>query len=103
MRSPPAHHQSVDQGQARFNRESADSIGHILGRAGVNYDIVSLTVGTSATEVRHRLGRRWQGWQVVDLQGNTNIWRGTPPAGTDPAEQLWVQAGASVLAKILVF
>lgn len=102
MRSPPKHYQSPDQEQARFNRETVDALRHVLGRAGVDYDVVALTVGTGATQVRHRLGRRHAGWVVVDLAANTNVWRSALPSGASQ-DDLFVQAGASVPASILVF
>lgn len=101
-RSAPNHYQAPDLNQARFNRETSDALGHILTRAGVDYDLVSLTVGTSATQVPHRLTRQWQGWTVVDIAANTNIWRSTPPSGA-AAGTLWVQAGTSAAVILLVF
>lgn len=103
MRSPPAHHQSDDQDQARFNRETVDALSHILGRAGVDYDIQTVNVTTSATKVPHKLGRRWVGWYVIDRTNNAGIRRVAPPAGIDPAKELWVDATLASTVKILVF
>jgi len=101
-RSPPAHHQSQDQDQARFNREVTDALGHILGRLGVDYVLVDVTVGTASTEVKHNLGRKWRGWSPVDMAVDTNIWRAVAPSGAS-VNGLWLQAGVSVAARILVF
>lgn len=103
MIKPPSHYQAQDQGQARFNRETVDALAAVVSSAGVDYDIREVTVGTSPTRVPHKLGRRWRGWIVVDRTNNAGISRVAPPAGVDPAFDLWLQATLAATVKVLVF
>lgn len=102
-KTPPAHHQSREQDQARFNRETVDAISFMLRRVGIDYDIQTLTIGLTPTKIPHVLGRRWTGWQVIDRTNNAGVTRVAPPAGIDPAFELWLQATVSGTFKIMVF
>lgn len=103
-KTAPAVHRPEDQGQARFNQETADVLGFVLKAAGVDYDTVTLTLTTSPQEVKHRLGRPWQGWYVVDQVDNVTVYRGTPPTVSRGArDSLWLQSSGTATVTVLVF
>lgn len=100
MRKPPDHHQSADAGQARFNRATVDALEFVLKRAGVDYDIVTVDIDTSATVVPYRLGRPWTGWQVVDIGTAATVHRDA--SSTSTSLRLVASSAASDV-KVLVF
>jgi hypothetical protein len=103
VKRAPTHYQAPDQLQARFNRETGDALAHVLSRAGVDYDLLTVDVGTSATQVPHRLGRQWVGWHVVDTQTAATFHRSALPSGS-AATDLYIQASSAAAdTKILVF
>ena len=63
---------------------------------------IEIVIGTSTTLVPHGLGRKIQGWQVVDTLADARIWR--DPASTADLEKfLPLIASASVTIKLWVF
>lgn len=61
-----------------------------------------VTIATSETLVPHLLGRAFQGWQIIDLQGDARVWRvATSTANTSLF--LPLRASASVVVKLWVF
>lgn len=63
---------------------------------------IEITIGTTTTLVSHGLGRNYQGWQLLDLQGDARVWRDTSyPDNKD--KFLPLIASASVKVKLWVF
>jgi hypothetical protein len=63
---------------------------------------IDITIGTATTLVPHGLGRKIQGWQVVDTLADARIWRDSTSTA-DLARFLPLRASASVTIKLWVF
>jgi hypothetical protein len=64
--------------------------------------IDNVSLGTTATMIAHKLGRKFLGWQILDIQGDARVWRDT--SITDRPEQfLPLKASSSVTVKLWVF
>lgn len=63
---------------------------------------VNIVVGTSTTLIPHGLGRKIQGWQVVDTLADARIWRDSTSTA-DLDRFLPLRASASVTIKLWVF
>jgi hypothetical protein len=61
--------------------------------------LLSVTVGTSPTEIGHTLGRVWQGYLVLSQNANAVIWAPSAPSATS----LTLQSSAAVAVKLWVF
>lgn len=61
-----------------------------------------ITIGTSQTLVSHGLGRNFQGWYIVDIEGDARVWRDTTYS-SNKDKYLPLKASASVRVKIWVF
>jgi hypothetical protein len=75
------------------------------GRILLNTDgsvIEGITVQTTTTNIPHGLGRAYQGWVVIDVQGNARVWRDAT-AAVDSTKFLPLVASSSVTIKLWVF
>lgn len=101
----PLVHRGPDPEQARYNEEVGNAL-RVLGTIPlINHTIVEVDVTTSPTKVSHLLKRPWTGWHVVDRTSDTGVYRVDGPA-TDPANpstHFYLQAGAGVTVKVLIF
>lgn len=61
---------------------------------------VSLT--TSVANLVHGLGRKYQGWHLIDIQGDARVWRDTTSTA-DTTKYLPLKASASVTVSLWVF
>lgn len=59
---------------------------------------ISLTTGSNS--VSHKLGRKLQGWLIVDKDANSNIYRETSPT---PTLTLVLNSSANVTVSLYVF
>lgn len=64
--------------------------------------IVDATVGTSTTLINHGLARKFQGWHLLDVQGDARVWRDATSTA-DSKLFLPLRASASVNVKLWVF
>jgi hypothetical protein len=62
----------------------------------------SVSIGTATTDVPHQLGRSFQGWHLVDIQGDARVWRDTT-ATSDTTKFLPLKASAAVTVNLWVF
>lgn len=63
---------------------------------------IDITIGTSTTNVPHGLGRQFQGWHLLDLQGDARVWRDTTSTA-DGTRFLPLKASTSVKVSLWVF
>lgn len=75
----------------QFNKATSD--GAILSE---------ITVNTTQTLVSHGLGRAFQGWHIVDIEGDARVWRDTSYT-LNKDKYLPLKASASVRVKIWVY
>lgn len=66
----------------------------------VSGSIVDATIGTSDTQVEHKLGRAYQGWLLVDKQGPGDVY--SQPA-TDATREVTLKSTAIVKVKLYIF
>lgn len=60
---------------------------------------VTADVGTTATEIRHNLGRPWQGYLVLRQNANAILWAPASPSNIS----LTLQSSAAVSVKLWIF
>jgi hypothetical protein len=60
------------------------------------------TIGTSTTLVPHGLGRKFQGWHLLDLQSDARVWRDATSTA-DLTKFLPLRASTSVVVRLWVF
>lgn len=70
-----------------------------LLRAVTNDIIVTATIGTGDTVVRHGLGAPPTSWEVVDINANAVVWRSATVNAT-PAQTIILKASAPVIVKL---
>lgn len=69
--------------------------------------IENVSIGTATTMVPHGLARDYQGWQLLDVQGDARVWRDAtvdaslPQNGKD--KFLPLKASVAVTVKLWVF
>lgn len=76
---------------AQFNKEVLDGI-----------LLTSVAIGTSTTSIPHKLRRKFQGWHLVDIQGDARVWRDATVT-SDLDKFLPLKASASVTVNLWVF
>jgi hypothetical protein len=64
--------------------------------------LTDVTIGTSSTSIPHGLARRYQGWHLVDIQGDARVWRDTASTA-DNTLFIPLKASASVTVSLWVF
>ena len=64
--------------------------------------VSSVVIGTSTTLVPHELARSYQGWHLVDLQGDARVWRDATSTA-DTTRFLPLRASSSVTVSLWVF
>ncbi len=57
-------------------------------------------VGTTATEIQHKLGRSWQGWFVISRSSSVVPYESTQ---TDDTKYLTLIAGSAVTVDLYIF
>jgi hypothetical protein len=62
----------------------------------------NVAVGTSATEIMHKLGRTLRGWTVIRQRADSRIWD-VQDTNQRPKTTLLLQASTSVVVDLLVF
>lgn len=91
-----------DKDVSRFQ----DSVDEYLNQLnGVVLDGIILNdvlVGTSSTDISHKLGRTFQGWHLLDIQGDARVWRDTAST-SDLTKFLPLKASAAVTVSLWVF
>lgn len=61
-----------------------------------------VTINTTSTDVSHGLQRSYQGWQILDLQGDARVWRDTSSAS--PKDKfLPLKASSQVIVSLWVY
>jgi hypothetical protein len=104
-------HQPSEKPTAFDIRQAAEETGQVLdqftGRPQLestlleeNLDGTTITLGTSAVDVPHGLGRDWRGWRITSKDANAVVYEGTQ---TDKALFLTLLASATVNVKLEVF
>ena len=77
-------------------------LGGILLEKTIGQAPIEITIGTTTTLVAHGLSRKFQGWSLVDIQGDARVWRDV--SYTDNLDKfLPLKASASVTVKLWVF
>jgi len=61
-----------------------------------------VTISTSTTLVPHGLARKFQGWHLLDIQGDARVWRDTTSTA-DNTKFLPLRASTSVVVRLWVF
>lgn len=99
--TPPTH-PAQEAGQAKFNRDVRDAVMRLNDKS--DYQLIDVALGTTTIRIMHNLGRPWKGWDVWDRDADCRIWRVAVPAGepSDDSKYLYLQASASVNARIMV-
>lgn len=64
--------------------------------------LTNVTVGTAITNIPHTLGREFQGWHLLDIQGDARVWRDTG-SNSDSNKFLPLKASASVVVSLWVY
>lgn len=64
----------------------------------LNRQVISATIGATATTIYHNLGRQPAGWIVVDRLADARVWRVSWDTKT-----IVLQASGSVAVKIFLF
>lgn len=64
--------------------------------------LTSVSVGTAATQVSHKLGRKLIGWAPVRVRANAVVWD-EQDAETNPELFVRLRASAAVVVDLLVF
>jgi hypothetical protein len=64
--------------------------------------LITVAIGTAATQVPHWLGYRPNGWIVVRSTVNTNVWESTTQPASE-TEAINLQAGTAGTFTLLVF
>ena len=72
---------------------------------GRDFTVQDVTVTTSATKVKHKLGRPMTGWQIIDTNADARVWRVEGPAGDleNFDVHFYLQASATVTLRVKVF
>lgn len=80
-------------------REKLDSFDDVFlsGRL-----IGEVQLGTATVNIPHLLDRSYQGFTLVDIQGDARVWRDTASAA-DPVKFISLRASASVKIKLWIF
>lgn len=65
-------------------------------------NIVEATILTTDTTVSHGLGRQVQGWTIVSINGDANVWSSST-ANDNPDRTYILKASAQVDVKVLFF
>lgn len=76
--------------------------GNFLEKIGPPDNLQEITIGTSTTLVPHGLGRKFVGWHLLDLQGDSRVWR-DPSSTADLSLYLPLKASSAVKVKLWVF
>jgi len=76
--------------------------GRIIDSLPVNGRQVEVTVLSTVTLIPHGLGRKFQGWHLVDIQGDARVWR-VASSTANTALFLPLIASASVVVKLWVY
>lgn len=64
--------------------------------------LTDVLIGTTTTEISHKLGRNFQGWHLLDIHGDARVWRDTSSTA-DLTKFLPLKASASVTVSLWVF
>lgn len=64
--------------------------------------IKDVVISTTFTDVAHGLGRIYQGWQIVDIQGDARVWRDTASI-QDKTKFITLRSSATVTVSLRVF
>lgn len=64
--------------------------------------LVSIVIDTTTTLIPHGLSRQYQGWHLLDIQGDARVWRDTSST-SDGTKFLPLKASASVTVSLWVF
>lgn len=75
-------------------RETRQSIKDLAQTPTVQGKMVTVKLSTSTLRVSHGLGRKWQGWQVVDIDAAANVYRDTSDGKADPTVYVALKASA---------
>lgn len=91
---------NFDEVERRVKRlENEPDVGHVVIKD------VELADG-ALRRVHHKLGRKWEGWEICDMRGAVSSGRIQSVAGADEASELWLLAdgyGAAVTVRVKVF
>lgn len=99
----PKRVQTSDELANRTQDATAEAFRRLQAETPIlNFNIVTATVGTSATEIQHGLARAPLGYIVVDRDTNSNVWTDATVSSL-PDRTIRLIASASVRAKILFF
>jgi hypothetical protein len=85
----------------QFNKIITDGIllTETPNNAGV---MIPITIGTATTSIPHNLRRRFQGWHLIDIQGDARVWRDATVT-TNLDKYIPLKASASVVVSLWVF
>lgn len=91
-----------DRSLFQFQENVAQYLGQLNGKLLGGNEVKDVVIGTSTTLVPHELTRAFQGWHLVDIQGDARVWRDTTSTA-DKTKFLPLKASASVTVSLWVF
>lgn len=64
--------------------------------------VKNVVINATTTDIQHGLGRAYQGWHLLDIQGDARVWR-DPASVSDSSKFLPLRASATVTVSLWVF
>lgn len=86
----------------QFQENVGQFLGQLNGKILGGNEVKDVVIGTSTTLVPHELARSYQGWHLLDIQGDARVWRDTTSTA-DNTKFLPLKASASVTVSLWVF
>lgn len=100
---PPIIRPTGDPKLDTFQQETRDAVRRLEDNNALDFvDLEAVVIGTAATLVSHRLGRRVVGWHLTDIRGDARVWRDTTSTA-DPEQFLVLKASAAVTINLRIF
>lgn len=92
-----------DQQASRFQDNVSDFTSQLENKLQLDSVIIKDVVLTTGQDnlIAHKLGREYQGWQLIDKDANSDVWR--TPGATNKDLFLTLQSTANCTISILVF